>query len=109
MVNSNLKKKEMNQDRENIVFTANHRPGSWAVSVLYRIAQTMASSNFKEYKKGDQRAGRVIDELLKIYSQEQLKKILDMTGRIDDTNEFIYEEVNSTYEKTKKGDDEVEL
>lgn len=102
MVNSNLKKKEMSQDRENIVFTASHRPGSWAVSVLYRIAQTRASSNFKEYKKGDERAGRVIDELLKIYSQQQLKMILDMTGRIDDTNEFIYEEVNSSYSQQKK-------
>ena len=54
----------------------------------------MASSNFKEYPKGDKRAGRVIDELLKIYSQEELGKILDMTGRIDDTGEFIYEQVN---------------
>lgn len=94
MVNSNLTKKEMTQQRDNVVFTANHRAGSWAVSVLYRIAQTMASSNFKEYPKGDKRAGRVIDELLKIYSQEELGKILDMTGRIDDTGEFIYEQVN---------------
>lgn len=102
MVNSNLSKKEIAQEKENVVFTANHRAGSWAVSVLYRIAQTMASSDFKEYKKGDIRAERVINELLKLYSQEELKKILDMARRLDDTNEFIYEEVNSSYSQQRK-------
>ena len=42
----------MMEDKKNIVFTSNHRIGSWAVSVLYRVAQTRASSDFKDYKKG---------------------------------------------------------
>lgn len=106
MVNSNLSKKEMTQDRENIVFTANHRAGSWAISVLYKIAQTLAGQNFKDYKKGDERATAVIDNLLKIYSKEQLDRVLDLAGRIDDTGEYIYEEVNSSFGKRSHDDDE---
>lgn len=106
MVNSNLSKKDMIQNRQNIVFTANHRAGSWAVSVLYKLAETMAGDDFKQYKKGDERAGRVLDELYKIYSSEKLKKILDLAGRIDDTNEYIYEEVNSGFGKKSKDDGE---
>lgn len=102
MVNSNLTKKEMTQDRDNIVFTANHRAGSWAISVLYRIAQTLAGDNLKQLKKGDERATVVIDNLLKIYSKEKLDQILDLAGRIDNTGEYIYEEVNSSYSKKKK-------
>lgn len=106
MVNSNLSKKDMIQNRQNIVFTANHRAGSWAVSVLYKLAETMAGDNFKQYKKGDERARRVLDELHKIYSSEKLKKILDLAGRIDDTNEYIYEEINSGFGKSTKNDGE---
>lgn len=106
MVNSNLSKKDMIQNRQNIVFTANHRAGSWAVSVLYKLAETMAGDNFKQYKKGDERARRVLDELHKIYSSEKIKKILDLAGRIDDTNEYIYEEINSGFGKSTKNDGE---
>ena len=102
MVNSNLSKKEMTQDRDNIVFTANHRAGSWAVTVLYRIAQTIAGDNLKQYKRGDERAERILDELHRIYTAEEIRKILELTGRIDDTNEFIYEEVNSVFGKRKE-------
>ena len=102
MVNSNLSKKEMTQDRDNVVFTANHRAGSWAVTVLYRIAQTMAGDNFKQYKRGDERAERVLDELHRIYTSEEIRRILELTRRIDDTNEFIYEEVNSVFGKRKE-------
>lgn len=99
MVNSNLTKKEMTEDRENIVFTANHRAGSWAVSVLYRIAETLAGDNFKQYKKGDERASMVIEQLHKIYTPEEIGRILELTRQIDDTGEYIYEEVNSTFSK----------
>lgn len=92
MVNSNLSKKEMSQERDKIISTANHRIGSWAVSVLYRIAQTTKSSNLKDYKKGDERATVVIDELLKLYSHEQLKEILNMAKEIDDDLEYLIEE-----------------
>lgn len=97
MVNSNLSKKEMMQDKDNIVFTANHRIGSWAVSVLYKIAQTHSSLDFKEYTKGDKRAGRVIDELRKIYTDKQLNEILDMAKEIDDEQLYTYEEVNQNF------------
>lgn len=106
MVNSNLSKKDMVQNRDNVVFTANHRVGSWAVSVLYKLAETMSGDDFKKYKKGDERAGRVIDELHKIYSSEEIRKILDLAGRIDDTNEYIYEEINSGFGKSDKNDGE---
>lgn len=106
MVNSNLSKKDMVQNRGNVVFTANHRVGSWAVSVLYKLAETMSGDDFKKYKKGDERAGRVIDELHKIYSSEEIRKILDLAGRIDDTNEYIYEEINSGFGKSDKNDGE---
>lgn len=106
MVNSNLSKKDMIQNRQNIVFTANHRAGSWAISVLYKLAQTMASNDFKQYKKGDDRAGRVLDELHKIYSSETIKKILDLSGRIDDTNEYIYEVIDSRCGKKSKNNGE---
>lgn len=106
MVNSNLSKKDMVQNRDNVIFTANHRAGSWAVSVLYKLAETMAGDNFKQYKKGDERAGRVLDELYKIYSPNEIKRILDLAGRIDDTNEYIYEEINSGFGKSAKNDGE---
>lgn len=106
MVNSNLSKKDMVQNRDNVVFTANHRVGSWAVSVLYKLAETMSGDDFKKFKKGDDRAGRVIDELHKIYSSEEIRKILDLAGRIDDTNEYIYEEINSGFGKSAKNDGE---
>ena len=106
MVNSNLSKKDMIQNRKNIVFTANHRAGSWAVSVLYKLAQTMASNDFKQYKNSDQKAERLLDELHKIYSSEEIKNILELTGRIDDTNEYIYEVIDSRCGKKSKNDGE---
>lgn len=102
MVNSNLSKKEMTKEREKVISTANHRIGSWAVSVLYRIAQTTKSSNLKEYKKGDERATVVIDELLKIYTDEQLGKILKMAGEIDDAQKYVLEEMNTVKNKKEE-------
>ena len=99
MVNSNLTKKEMMEGRENVVFTASHRAGSWAVTVLRRIAETLAGESFKDYKNRDDRAGRILDELHKIYTAEEISSILELTRQIDDTGEYIYEEVNSTFSK----------
>lgn len=106
MVNSNLSKKEMMEDKKNIVFTSNHRIGSWAVSVLYRVAQTRASSDFKDYKKGDERATRVIDELRKMYTDKQIESILKQVKEIDDDQLHTYEEVNSTFSKTSTDDEQ---
>lgn len=104
MVNSNLSKKEMIEERKNIIFTANHRIGSWAVSVLNKIAQTRASSDFKDYKKGDKRAIRVIDELRKMYTDKQIESILKQVKEIDDDQLYTYEEVNSTFSKKSTDD-----
>ena len=90
MVNSNLSKQEMTKEREKIVFRANHRSGSWAIRVLYNIAQTMASSNFKEIKNKDAKAHRALDELDKIYRHEKLMSILDLAGEIDDEEKYTY-------------------
>ena len=106
MVNSNLSKKEMIEERKNIIFTANHRIGSWAVSVLNKIAQTRASSDFKDYKKGDKRATRVIDELRKMYTNKQIESILKQVKEIDDDQLHTYEEVNSTFSKTSTDDEQ---
>lgn len=105
MVNSNLSKKEMTKERDQIVSTANHRVGSWAVSVLYRIAQTTLSSNLKEYAKGDKRATVVVDELMKLYSPEQLNKILAMAEEIDDDQKHLIVEDKQT---TKENADDFE-
>ena len=94
------------EDKKNIVFTSNHRIGSWAVSVLYRVAQTRASSDFKDYKKGDERATRVIDELRKMYTDKQIESILKQVKEIDDDQLYTYEEVNSTFSKTSTDDEQ---
>ena len=106
MVNSNLSKKEMMEDKKNIVFTSSHRIGGWAVSVLYRLAQTRASSDFKDYRKGDERATRVIDELRKMYTDKQIESILEQVKEIDDDQLYTYEEVNSTFSKTSTDDEQ---
>ena len=41
----------------------------------------------------------VIEQLHKIYSPEEIGRILELTRQIDDTGEYIYEEVNSTFSK----------
>lgn len=109
MVNSNLTKKEMMQDRDNVVFTANHRAGSWAVQVLRKVAETLAGESFSKYKNLDARAERILDELHKIYTSEKIERILDLTRRIDDTGEYIYEEVNSSFGKKSHEDDDEEV
>ena len=104
MVNSNLSKQEMTKEREKIVFRANHRSGSWAIRVLYNIAQTMASSNFKEIKNKDAKAHRALDELDKIYSHEKLMSILDLAGEIDDEEKYTYELIDNSFGVKKSND-----
>ena len=96
MVNSNLSKQEMTKERDKIVFRANHRSGSWAVKVLYNIAQTMASSNFKNITNKDQRAHRALDELDKIYSYDELMNILDLAKEIDDDEKYTYDLIDNS-------------
>ena len=77
-------KRAVLEETAGVVYVANHRPGSWAVSLLYKIAQASAGESFKKYKKGDERATKVLEELEKLYSPERLNAILDLAGMIDD-------------------------
>lgn len=106
LVNNNRTKKEIAKEKENIIFTANHRSGSWAMSVLYRVAQTMASSNLKQYKKGDERANAVLDELLKMYNPEEIKQILNLAGEIDDSESYTYDIYETTKNSRKENKDD---
>ena len=91
MVNSNLTKKEMVQERKKVVAKTNHRIGSWAIQVLYKIAGIQRSSDLSEFKKGDERIRIVLDELHKIYSDDRIDKILDKAKEIDDDLEHLVE------------------
>ncbi len=89
MVLSNyLKKDEVVKEKKNVIFRANHtmatdkKNGHWAASVIYGIAKTMLSSDFKEYSKDNQRE-ILIEKLSGIYSYEKFMKILDKAIEID--------------------------
>ena len=84
MVSSNLTKKEMMEERKKIVEKTNHRLGSWAIRVLYKIAMIQKSSDLSEFKIGDERAREVLEELHKLYSDEEIMEIIDLAGEIDD-------------------------
>ena len=64
-------KRAVLEETAGVVYVANHRPGSWAISLLYKIAQASAGESFKKYKKGDERATKAIEELEKLYSHER--------------------------------------
>ena len=89
MVLSNLKKSEMTKDRKDIVFTAKHslatdeKGGRWAASVIYGIAKTMLGSNLDEYSSENQRI-IVMEQLHRIYTDEEIRLILDLGIEIDD-------------------------
>ena len=82
-------KKAVLQETEGIVYVANHRPGSWAVSLLYKIAQAKAGKSFEEYKRTDKGANKVLEQLEKLYTQEELIKILDLAKIIDDDQKVM--------------------
>ena len=99
MVNSNLSKNEMTKERDKIVFRANHRSGSWAISVLQRIAQTMMSTKFPNCtseKEKDERAEKILEQLDKILTPKQIKSVLDLAGKIDDEEEYTYDLIGET-------------
>lgn len=107
MVNSNLSKKEMTEERDKIIFRANHRSGNWAVSVLQKLAQTMSSTKFEECKnesQKDDRAEKVLKQLHKILSPKQIDEVLKMAGQIDDEERYTYELINDSYTAKDTGD-----
>lgn len=89
MVLSNyLKKDDAIKEAKNIIFKANHtlandkRNGHWAASVIYGVAKTMLSSDLKEYSKDNQRK-IIVEKLSKVYTYDELEKILDKGSSID--------------------------
>lgn len=96
MVLSNyLKKDDAIKETKNIIFKANHtlatdkRNGHWAASVIYGIAKTMLSSDLKEYSKDNQRK-IIVEKLSKVYTYDELEKILDKGSSID-SGDYICE------------------
>lgn len=96
MVLSNyLKKDDAIKETKNIIFKANHtlatdkRNRHWAASVIYGIAKTMLSSDLKEYSKDNQRK-IIVEKLSKVYTYDELEKILDKGSSID-SGDYICE------------------
>ena len=77
-------KKAVLQETEGVVYVANHRPGSWVVSLLYKIAQAKAGKSFEEYRNTDKGANKVLEQLEKLYTHEELIRILELAKIIDD-------------------------
>ena len=98
------KKRSVVREVEGAIYTANHRSGSWGISVLYKIAQAKAGKSFKKYK-GEERSKQVIDWLRTLYNPEELDRILDFARPLDDREEYTYEEKNGTYKLVYTGED----
>lgn len=88
MVLNNMPKSEMDKERENIVFKANHvmasenRVGSWAASVAYCVVKTMLSSDLKDESKKNQRE-IIVDKLIQVFGIDGTNRILEMGIEID--------------------------
>lgn len=87
-----INKRAVLKETEGVVYVANHRPGSWAVSLLYKIAQAKAGESFEKYKGTDKGATKVIEQLEKLYTPEELNRILDLAKIIDDEQKVIRED-----------------
>lgn len=85
-------KRAVLKETSGVIYVANHRPGSWAVSLLYKIAQAKAGVSFEKYKGTDKGATKVLEQLEKLYTHEELSKILDLAKIIDDDQKVIRED-----------------
>ena len=56
--------------------------GHWAASVINNIAKTMLSTDLKEYNKENKKM-IIFQKLKEVYSDEEMKKILDKALEID--------------------------
>ena len=94
ILNSNQRKNKRTALKETsgVIYVANHRPGSWAVSLLYKIAQAKAGESFEKYKGTDKGATKVIEQLEKLYTPEELSGILDLAKIIDDEQKIVRED-----------------
>lgn len=104
-------KKAVTQETEGVVYKTFHKAGSWAISLIYKIAQAKAGKSFDEYR-GDERASKALEQLEKLYSPEEIKNILDIAKIIDDEQEItnqngekiglVYEVINEEGRVGKK-------
>lgn len=91
LVLSNLSKKEMTQERKDIVFKVNHslanenRPGSWAINTFCTIAKTMIGSDLEEYSKNNQRL-IILEKLNQVYGTKKVLEMLNKSKLIDEGN-----------------------
>lgn len=91
LVLSKLSKKEMAQERKDIVFKVNHslanenRPGSWAINTFCTIAKTMIGSDLEEYSKNNQRL-IILEKLNQVYGTKKVLEMLNKSKLIDEGN-----------------------
>lgn len=81
-------KTAITQETNGVVYKAIHKPDSWAINLLYKIAQAKAGRNFNEYK-GDEKRLKILEQLEKLYSPQEIMDILDMASIIDNEPEMI--------------------
>lgn len=81
-------KTAITQETNGVVYKAIHKPDSWAMSLLFKIAEAKAGRSFSEYK-GDEKKLKILDQLEKLYSPQEIIKILDMASIIDNEPEMI--------------------
>lgn len=93
-------KREMIKEIDGAVYVVNHRSGSWASSMLYKIAQAKAGMSFRNYT-GSEKRKQVIDWLRTLYTEEELDEILDLGIEIDN-EDYTYEERNGQLEQSNK-------
>jgi len=103
LVLSNLQKKDMMKERENIVFRANHtittngKRGTWAENVLHNVLKTMLGSDLAHLSKKEKRT-KIIEKMSQMYLKEECKDILDLCKEID-SGEYICNNQGRQYGK----------
>ena len=103
VVNEYGKKDEVVKEKENVIFRSIHTnaneksDGHWATSVIENLIKATLSSDLKEYNK-EEKAMLILNEMIKRYDQETLRKIYTLEKQID-SGEHLYEIIR---EKNKK-------
>ena len=93
LVLSNLQKKDMIKERENIVFRTNHtiatngKRGTWAENVLHNVLKTILGSDLANLSQREKRS-KIIDKMSQMYLKEECEEILELCKKID-SGEYI--------------------
>lgn len=89
------RKDEVIDKKENVIFRASHtvanerNDGHWATSVIENLIKATLSSDLKGYNKED-KAMLILEEMIKRYDMDTLRKIYKMEKDID-SGEHLYE------------------